>query len=281
MSASYHAVLPRELEIAWLDESRGQQVNMDLEDEYAMEVASGHRPPLLRLWSGGNVRAIGVSRKDIQKPAGQRAAAQLAEAGCNVFVRRTGGTAVPQGPGVLLVSLMLPRLPLHATTDDYYRMLCDLLASWLDGYGLRATTGSLPGSYCDGNYNVLVGGRKLVGTAQAWRGGLAGTASNRPGYVLAHACVPIAIDMADASACINQFYAWSQADYRVDPSTAVSLRDLLPNWPAHVLPGVEDCERSICRLAADDLMEAAVCHFTALGVNCQVARWPVKPQSVD
>lgn len=281
MSVSYQGVLPRDLEIAWLDEPQDQQVNMDLEDEYALEVASGHRPPLLRLWSGGNVRAIGVSRKDVQKPAGKRAAAQLSETGCSVFVRRTGGTAVPQGPGVLLVSLMLPRLPGSATTDDYYRMLCDLVASWLAGYGLRATTGSLPGSYCDGNYNVLVGGRKLVGTAQAWRGGLAGTASNRPGYVLAHACVPIAIDMADTSACINQFYAWSQEDYRVDPGTAASLQDLLPNWPDHVPADVENCQRSICRLAADDLMEAAVSHFAALGVNCHVTTRPVKPQSED
>lgn len=269
MSVSYQGLLPRELEIAWLDEPGHQQANMDREDEYAREVASGRRPALLRLWSGGSVRAIGVSRKDVQKEAAKRAVERLSAAGCNVFVRRTGGTAVPQGPGVLLVSLMLPRRPVVATTDDYYRMLCDLLVHWLGEYGLRATTGSLPGSYCDGNYNVLVDGQKLVGTAQAWRGGLAGTASSRPGYVLAHACVPIAVDMAEASQCINQFYAWSEEDYRVNRAAAASLRDLLPNPAETVSQGIVDTAVAACLSAARDLAEAARSHFAALGVTCR------------
>ncbi len=116
------------------------------------------------------------------------------------------------------------------TTDDYYRLLCIPLIGWLRSLGIEASTGALPGSYCDGNYNVLCGGKKLVGTAQAWRGGLAGMASRHPGYVLAHASIVIAYDLKLATERINRFYTLAGNPYRVEEETSTSLVQLCPSW---------------------------------------------------
>lgn len=261
----YAEWLPPALDIAWLDEPEDGQQNTDMDERLADEVATESRLPLIRLWSGGDRTAIGVSRRDVQKAGGAAAADRLKEAGCDVVVRRTGGTAVPQGPGVLHASFILPRRAIPATTDDYYRMVCDPLIAWLADYGLVGSTGELPGSYCDGTYNVLVDGRKLIGTAQAWRGGLAGLSSHRPGYILAHACITVDVDVTAASGHINQFYAWAGDDYRVDPKVAVTLCDLLPERFGGRSP------QQARTTAAADLAETFGAYFSGLGVDVRQA----------
>ncbi len=219
---------PPELSVEWLDIPEDPQRNMDLDAELGQAVAKGQRPPLIRLWRAGFRAGIGVSRKDVASSAGEQAMAQLKAAGCEVVVRETGGTAVPQGEGVFHVSYLFPRPAEAVTTDDFYRLLCYPLIDWLGTLGCEGTIGSLPGSYCDGNYNILVSGRKLIGTAQAWRGGLAGMKSSRPGYILAHACVVVDFDMQWAEELINHFYSLSGNPYRVAAGTSITLRDALP-----------------------------------------------------
>jgi octanoyl-[GcvH]:protein N-octanoyltransferase len=228
--------LPRTVEIGWIEALDDPQRNVDLDTFLGKEIGAGRRTPLIRLWRAAHAPGIGVSRKDVATPAGQMAKATLTAQGLSVVVRETGGTAVPQGDGVLHVSYIVPRPQGRATTDAFYRLLCQPLLSWLRSLGLEATTGSLPGSYCDGTYNVLVGGRKLVGTAQAWRGGLAGLSSRHPGYVLAHACIPVDVDMARANAWINRFYALAGQSYRVDPALAVTLSAVADGPWRHVVP---------------------------------------------
>ncbi|MCL6453395.1 MAG: ligase [Alicyclobacillus sp.] len=219
---------PDGVQVVWLDDVTDSQRNLDLEWQLGEAVARGERPPLIRVWRAANRPGIGVTRRDVAAGQGEQAAARLRQAGWDVVVRTTGGTAVPQGPGVVHVSYLFPRTERRATTDAYYRLLTRPLLAWLAQLGLAGDTGSVPGSYCDGTYNVLVGGRKLVGTAQAWRGGLAGTRSNRPGYVLAHACMPVDVDVDWATDLINRFYADSGSEYRVQRETFTTLRQLAP-----------------------------------------------------
>lgn len=224
-------LVPKELEISSIEDLQQPQRNIDLDAQLGQEVATGARPPLVRVWRSAHVPGIGVSRKDVSSATGSQAMQTLMNEGCNVIVRQTGGTAVPQGDGVLHVSLLLPRLARKTTTDAYYRLLCDPLLDWFADYGLAAYTGALPGSYCDGTYNVLVSGQKLIGTAQAWRGGLAGFASAHPGYVLAHACITVDVDFAQATHWMNRFYELADDPYRVAEAVSVSLRSLTePVW---------------------------------------------------
>ena len=218
--------LPREIAVIQTEDMMDPQHNIDLDVQIGQEVAKELCPPVVRVWRSAHRRGIGVSRKDVSSASGQIAKSTLMGENCSVIVRQTGGTAVPQGDGVLHLSYLLPRTPNPATTDAYYRLLCDPLIQWFNGYGIEATTGALPGSYCDGTYNVLVEGQKLVGTAQAWRGGLAGMKSPHPGYILAHACLTVDVDLKWATTQINRFYELAEDEYRVNEATSVNLKEL-------------------------------------------------------
>jgi lipoate-protein ligase A len=106
-----------------------------------------------------------------------------------VQVRASGGGVVPQGPGVWNLSLLWPA-PAAApvATDAVYGALCRELAAAFARLGIAATPQPVQGSFCDGRYNLAVDGRKLVGTAQAWK-----RAGGRP-VVLAHAVIVVSAD---------------------------------------------------------------------------------------
>lgn len=201
--------------------------NILLDDVLAREVARGERLPTIRVWRHAPKQGLVVSKRDVASANKADIYREMMHVGWPIIVRPTGGTAVPHGEGVLNLSLLFPRVHQTATTDAYYRLLCGFLIGWLDELGLKGVTGALPGSYCDGNYNVLVDGKKLVGTAQAWRGGLAGIKSRHPGFVLAHACIVIDVNLELATKAMNQFYTVAGDSYRVDASTSTTLRRLL------------------------------------------------------
>ncbi|WP_236026330.1 lipoate--protein ligase family protein [Alicyclobacillus suci] len=226
-------LMPPSIELNTGEDSSDAMRNILLDDEWAREVGRQERMPTVRVWRHAPVRGLVVSKRDVAGPKGEVAMATMDRLGWPIFVRPTGGTAVPHGPGVLNFSLLFPRIKDKVTTDAYYQLLCQPMLDWFTSMNLVATTGAVPGSYCDGNYNVLVDGKKVVGTAQAWRGGLAGTKSRHPGYVLAHACIVVDVDMMEATDVINRFYEEVGDPYRVDASTSTSLADVL----SEVRPG--------------------------------------------
>ena len=114
--------------------------------------------------------------------------------------RASGGGLVPQGPGLWNLSLVWPApSALPVDISGIYLALCDELAAVFARLGLVATPQEVIGSFCDGRYNLAVNGRKLVGTAQAWKR-LAG----RP-VVMAHAVIVVDADPAELTARCNAF----------------------------------------------------------------------------
>ncbi len=216
------------VEVLWMDNPNDAQENTDMDEQYGKAVASG-RPPVVRLWRSGFADGLSLSRRDVAGERGMAALEQTRNEGLEVVIRQTGGTAVPQGEGVFHVSWILPRTSQTVTTDAYFRLLVKPIIAWLRELGLEAATGALPGSYCDGTYNILVENRKLVGTAQAWRGGLAGTGSRHPGYILAHASITTEVDFEAARLWINRFYERAGKDYRMEADTSISLVQTLPS----------------------------------------------------
>ena len=78
---------------------------------------------------------------------------------------------------------------------------CAIRGACLQEYGIAAVTGAARGSFCDGRYNVLVGGRKIAGTAQRRverRGG---------GALLAQATLLVAPDLELITRVVSAFYA--------------------------------------------------------------------------
>lgn len=136
-----------------------------------------------------------------------------------VHVRASGGGVVPQGPGVLALSLIW-RADAGAPTasDAVYAELCARLAAGLLRLGIVATPQAVAGSFCDGRFNLAVDGRKIAGSAQSWRriGGHM--------IVLAHAVI---IATADPHALTDAANAFERdlgrgRYYRADALTSVA-----------------------------------------------------------
>ena len=87
-----------------------------------------------------------------------------------LLVRASGGGLVPQGPGIWNLSLLWTDSdagPQRSST--VYAEGCRLLGEAFRRLGVETHTGEAPGSLCDGRFNLLADGRKIAGTAQAWR----------------------------------------------------------------------------------------------------------------
>lgn len=163
----------------------------------ATSAASGQ--PQAHLWTAP--LGIVAPRRCTLLPGWPAAAADARHG--EVQVRASGGGVVPQGPGVWNLSLVWTAPGTTPSgTDGIYRALCASLAAALARLGVRAAPQAVGGAFCDGRYNLATGGRKLVGTAQAWR-----RAGGVP-MVLAHAV--IVVD-ADPVALVEQANAFEAA----------------------------------------------------------------------
>lgn len=158
-----------------------------------------------------------VTRKDMRLPHYQSACEQLAAEGWPVYVRDSGGTAVPHGAGILNLSLLLPR----TTTDlgHYYQLLGEPLLTLLADYGLQGGYDFVPGSFCDGQYNLVIGGRKVTGTAQRWLA----PGQDHQGAVLAQAMLLVAGDVDEGTRMASRFYELAGGELRFLPGTSTTL----------------------------------------------------------
>ncbi len=130
--------------------------------------------------------------------------AVLRRCGWPVRLRRSGGGVVPQGPGILNLSLAYPCEGAPGErTEPVYLHLCAVLARALGALGIASQPGLVTGSFCDGRFNLAVCAqgrlRKIAGSAQYWRRG------NGRQAVLAHALLLIDADPALLSAQANRF----------------------------------------------------------------------------
>jgi len=170
---------------------------------------------------------------------------ELAEQGWPVIVRCSGGSCVPQSPGVINFSIVHPKVR-GWYLENGYKLLCDFLTHFLASYGLTAITGESPGSFCDGRYNLQVGGQKLVGTAQRWAGG-----SRKQAAVLAHACLLVDMDVVEATEKVNTFYRLCGNQQQFTAESCTTLRNCLEGSiqqsSAEFVSDVERCLTSMAR----------------------------------
>lgn len=189
--------------------------------------------------------AVWQTQRSIILPSGMsrrpgiEAAARTSEsAGWPVFERFTGGDVTPQFDGVLNVSLGFVLSGKERNIQAAYRRLTDPLITFLKNeLGIAAYTSSVDGAFCDGAYNLVVGGRKLAGTAQRWRViksppkdmGLEADAdadSLQKTAVLGHAALLLGHDLDDALKATNAFFAAWGSERRVDHAAHVRIADL-------------------------------------------------------
>jgi hypothetical protein len=85
------------------------------------------------------------------------------------------------------------------------------------------------GAFCNGDYNLVVDGRKLAGTAQRWRKMAPHTGAAEDDFaVLVHAVILCDENLAALWQAGNHFYAQCDLEERIDPALHLSLAELLP-----------------------------------------------------
>ncbi|MDH3687056.1 MAG: hypothetical protein OEP95_12565 [Myxococcales bacterium] len=196
---------------------------LDRDRQLLEAVRAGHAPPTARLWE--NSQCVVAARSERNLPGLEAARAQLAPHGWPVLVRDSGGTAVPHAPGILHLSLAFrpPERPL-CTLDSVYAALALPLQRGLARIGVAAEFGDVPGSFCDGRFNLVTRGRKLAGTAQRWRA-RPGAASPSRGAVLAHALLLVSGDVTEWTRTINAFYAEAGSARRYEPAASITVAE--------------------------------------------------------
>jgi len=184
------------------------------------QVVAGTRTQGYLLWRGR--RALTVPRTLSRQNRFKSAARLMTARGWPVVVRQTGGAVAPLSPGLLNVAMAFTDGGMHPPSiENTYRAFCAPLIAALASMGISASCGPVAGSFCDGNFNLVVDGRKVAGTAMRWRrrNGHAGTA------VLAHAVVLCAEDLPALISATNSFQTRCglTAQLKVDSHVALSV----------------------------------------------------------
>ncbi|AVW91314.1 lipoyl protein ligase domain-containing protein [Celeribacter baekdonensis] len=187
--------------------------------------------PALLLWQAEETALVmphALARRDDMQIPLRSATAE----GCRIAFRGSGGGIVPQGSATLNLAMVLP-CRADFTMEDGYRMICGTVAEALTRFEVTTHTGSCPGAFCDGAWNVLAEGRKLAGTAQRWR------ATPEGRVALLHAA--ILLHMPDPATWVEMgllHRAAFPAEPPLRPDAHITLDRLMPATMSHTrFPG--------------------------------------------
>jgi len=192
-----------------------------VDDALALAVSDRKSPPVMRLWVHPDTIVLGIP--DARLPYVEEGVGFLAGEGYHVVVRNSGGLAVPLDEGVLNLSLVLPDIK-HISIHDCYEAMVSFVQYMLRDLTQDIQAFEVVGSYCPGDYDLSIDGKKFAGISQR--------------RVKDGAAVQIYLDVNGNSkhraALIRKFYDLSKKDEdtkfsypTVDPNVVASLSDLL------------------------------------------------------
>ena len=144
-----------------------------------------------------------------------------------LYSRKTGGAPVPQTAGVINVSYLyaLPETQ-HYSIPEAYSHFCSILSKFFAQFDVEVTVHATAGSYCDGDYNLNIAGKKIVGTAQR-------VVLKKGGgkVVLAQACILINVDVPCLIEPVNLCYRQHQQTERVKAEVHTTLFNHIDHAP--------------------------------------------------
>ncbi|HEY4646604.1 MAG TPA: hypothetical protein VIH25_10030 [Steroidobacteraceae bacterium] len=188
-------------------------VQLAHEQDQLAQFGKREHQPLAFIWESDP--ALVVSPSDLHLPRFAAAARQSEAEGWPVSTRVTGGSAVPLAPGVINLSLIASWRTIRPTLGAAFQKLCGVLIDALENLGVSAITGHASRAFCDGRCNILVGDRKIAGTAQRQ------SSLSTHGAVLLHAAVILDADPVLLTDAVARFYA-AAGDPRTFDADAVS-----------------------------------------------------------
>ncbi len=120
--------------------------------------------PLVHIWR--HEKAIVLGPSDRRLPYAKRATDWMRVQGYTVGVRNSGGAAVPLDPGVVNISIIAPNPEGTANYKNEFELMYQLITQSMEKLGVKVDKGEVDGSYCPGDYDISVNGRKICGISQ-------------------------------------------------------------------------------------------------------------------
>lgn len=140
-------------------------VPFSIDEAYARQCAKDPTLPMLvHLWR--HERAVVLGSRDAKLPNAAKAIRELQTKGIETAVRQSGGAAVPLGPGVINLSLIMPAGAIDLNPEPYFVCMVELIRAALGEAGARMHSGEVAGAYCPGSYDLAIDGLKFCGIAQ-------------------------------------------------------------------------------------------------------------------
>ncbi|MGG1515858.1 lipoate--protein ligase family protein [Paenibacillus oryzisoli] len=191
-----------------------------VEELICRSMQEGSRP-ILHIWR--HPRAFIMGLRDSRLPAAAAAKDWLQSHGYAAAVRNSGGAAVPLDSGVVNITLMLPKEAGDMDhRKDFYRMV-NMIREVLASLTGQVEQGEVTGSFCPGEFDLAIGGRKFCGIAQR----------RQQRAIAVQAFLIVEGRGVDKAALAQGFYeravpAGTEADYpHVSPESMSSLAECL------------------------------------------------------
>lgn len=203
-----------------------------LQAELALLDLAAQGDQVAQLWEAPV--SLVVPRSYLRYERFEAARASFGRGGCPVWLRMSGGGLVPQGPGILNLSLAYSvDGPPGALSEAVYLHLCEVVGQALRTLDVDTHWQAVDGSFCDGRFNLAWGppgqARKIAGTAQYWR--RAPAAAQAPDgqrhLVLAHAVLLVSADPVAITRRANDFEAEAGTGRHYDADKVVSVQQAM------------------------------------------------------
>ncbi len=226
----------------------------------ALAVGEGVAPPTVLVRHP--VRALVLGRADLRLPALDRALAWARHRRLPVFGRPSGGRAVLVDAGCVTFAVARPCRDLTRIHANYLELAAGALAG-LESLGLQAGFGSVPGSFCEGPFDLVTSGRKVAGVAQ----------SVSRGAAVVTGLLLVSQDPASAVALLEAFYrqAGAQARFRPDAVTNLGRELGRPVSPTEAAGALVRGFGSRFRLEPGDFLPAELKRARALAAERRLA----------
>ncbi|QKY70514.1 lipoate--protein ligase family protein [Lentibacillus sp. CBA3610] len=134
-----------------------------VDDVLALFTRGENADPALRLWVHPDTVVLGIP--DSRLPYLEEGVQLLSERGYYTMVRNSGGLAVALDAGVLNISLVLPNVK-GISIYDCYEAMVSFIRYTLQDLTDDIEAYEIVGSYCPGDYDLSIGGRKFAGISQ-------------------------------------------------------------------------------------------------------------------
>ncbi|MFC2948948.1 lipoate--protein ligase family protein [Virgibacillus sediminis] len=134
-----------------------------VDDALALSISDNASPPAIRLWVHPDTIVLGIP--DARLPYIEEGVEYLAGEGYHVVVRNSGGLAVALDEGVLNISLVLPGVK-NISIHDCYEAMVSFVKYMLNDVTDQIEAYEIEDSYCPGDFDLSISGRKFAGISQ-------------------------------------------------------------------------------------------------------------------